>query len=164
MLKTNTHENSSLEFELPHYSIRIILLSYKFSKEIMNTHYFHLLIFLSPFSVAMWLHLSFYWNLSHYGHQLNPHCQTEWTLFKSSSYKIAVVVLTPLIILSFFRCSSSTSWDLALIFLILLDALHTISCRLHSGLFFLPDHFKYCSHKSSFVLSNALCFHCHPPS
>lgn len=95
-----------------------------------DTHYFHLLIFLSPLSVAMRLHLSFCWNLFHYGLQLNPHCQTEWTLFQSSSYKIVLVVLTPLIILSFFRLSSSAFWDLAHIYLNLLDA---ISCRLHSS-------------------------------
>lgn len=109
----------------------LLPLWYKFSKEMMNTHYLYLFLLLSPLNVALWLHLSFYWNLSHRGYQLNPDGQTEWTLFQSSSYKIALVVLTPLIILSVFGLS-----DLLLgpgPHLIFSDALHTISYRFHSG-------------------------------
>lgn len=48
----------------------------------VNAHLLRLLRFLSLLSIDILSDLSFHSDFSHYGHhQLNPNCQTQWTLF-----------------------------------------------------------------------------------
>ena len=81
-VKTNTTQ-PSLEVEFPQAASEFLLpLSSKFSKRVVNAHLLHLLGFLSLLSIVILLDLSFCSDFSHYGHhQLNPSCQTQWTLF-----------------------------------------------------------------------------------
>ena len=155
-------ENLLLSLSYLKTSEFLLPLWYKFSKEMVNTHYLCLFLLLSPLNVALWLHLSFYWNLSHCGHQLNPDGQTEWTLFQSSSYKIALVVLTPLIILSVFGLSDLLSGPRPSFDLLGCPSHHFLQVSLRrSSVFLATLNAVPTSHP---LFSQMFCFHCHPPS